>query len=149
MPLAINASLFRALTLILPAFLLSKGIWGLFSPVVYGVLTTNRTHAIVHILLGVAGLIARWKGAIKGYFGFLGSLLIVVAFLWLLPATRDVLSDLLNMNSAVAILNFVLGVVALAIAITANPRRRFGSPTGRTNPPMKIAGKSGTTRPGF
>ena len=32
--------------IIIGLFLLVEGIWGLFSPVVFGVLTTNMTHAI-------------------------------------------------------------------------------------------------------
>lgn len=136
MPPAIKQSLSRALTLIITAFLLIEGIWGLFSPVVYWVLTTNRAHAIVHIVLGVAGLVARRKGAIKGFFGFLGSLLLVVAIIWFVPAWRAVPRDLLNVNAAVAILNLILGLVSLTIAFTENARRRFAMPS-RSNPPMK------------
>jgi len=140
MPPAIKQSLSSALTLIICAFLLIEGIWGLFSPVVYWVFTTNHAHAIIHIVLGIAGLVARWKGVIKGFFGFLGSLLIVVAVIWIVPAWREVPRELLNVNGAVATLNLVLGIVALVIAFTENARRRFG--TGRTNPPMKLPRKT-------
>jgi hypothetical protein len=36
--------------------LLFEGIWGEFSDVVFGVLTTNRIHATIHILLGIVGI---------------------------------------------------------------------------------------------
>ena len=146
MPTATKPTLSRVLTLLIPLFLLSEGIWGLFRPVVFGVLTTNRAHAIIHILLGVGGLVAWKKGAVKGYFGFLGSLLIVVAFIWFVPAWRNMPRDLLNVNWAVAVLALVLGIVSLMIAVTENARRRFGAPTGRTNPPMPT---KGGTSPNF
>src|SRR5476651_990337 len=142
MPPAIKQSLSSALTLIITAFLLIEGIWGLFTPVVYWILTTNRAHAIVHIVLGVAGLVARWKGAIKGYFGFLGSLFVVGSVLWFVPAWRQIPTDLLNVNWAVATLNFILGIVSLVIAFTENARRRFGVPGSRSNPPMKVPRKA-------
>ena len=131
-----------ALTLSICVFLLVEGIWGLFSPVVFGVLTTNHAHAIIHLVLGAAGLLAVWKRATKAYFGFLGSLLIVVAFLWLLPATREVPRGLLNINAAVTAVNFVVGILCLVIAFTETSRRRFGVPGTTTNPPMRVAGKS-------
>lgn len=131
-------ALAKVLTLLIPLFLLGEGLWGLFSPVVFGVFTTNRTHAVVHILLGGVGLVARQRGSLKSFFGFLGSLLVVVAVIWLVPATRAIPSDLLNLNGAGAALNLVLGAVALVIAFTAAPQRRFGLPTtGRTRAPFQ------------
>ena len=41
---------------IIGVFLLIEGIWGEFSDVVFGVLTTNRIHATIHILLGIVGI---------------------------------------------------------------------------------------------
>lgn len=145
MPPATKPSPSRILALLIPLFLLSEGVWGLFRPVVFGILTTNRAHAIIHILLGVSGLVAWKKGALKGYFGFLGSLFIVVAIFWFVPAWRNMPRDLLNVNWAVAVLALVLGIISLAIAITENARRRFGKPTGRTTPPMGIPAKGGTS----
>ena len=131
-------SLSQVLTLIIPLFLLGDGLWGLFSPVVFGVFTTNRVHAIIHVLLGVIGLVVRQWGSLKSFFGFLGSLLVVVAVIWLVPATRAIPSDLLNLNGAGAALNLVLGAVALVIAFTAAPRRRFGLPTsGKPRAPFQ------------
>jgi hypothetical protein len=126
------------LSLIITAFLLIEGIWGLFSPVVYWVLTTNRAHAIIHIFLGVIGLVARQKGYIRSFFGFLGSLLVVVAVIWLVPATREIPTDLLNVSGPVAALNLVLGAVALLLAFTVPARRKIAlSSTGRTRAPFQ------------
>jgi hypothetical protein len=127
-------ALSSSLTLLISAFLLLEGIWGLFSPVVYWVLTTNRAHAVIHIALGASGLVARRSGAIKGYFGFLGSLLVVVAVIWFVPAWREVPRSLFNINWQVAALNFIIGLVALAIAFTETSRRR--------NPTMKVPRKA-------
>jgi len=139
MPPAIKPSLSLVLTLIISAFLLIEGVWGLFSPVVFGVLTTNHAHAIIHIVLGLGGLIAWWKRYLKSFFGFLGSLLIVGSLLWFLPATRDLPRDLLNVNLMVAVVNLILGLIALVIAFTEASRRRFGG--SNTNPPMKFPRK--------
>jgi len=137
MPSAIKPSLSLALTLIISAFLLAEGVWGFYSPVVFGVLTTNRAHAIIHIILGLGGFIARWRGFAKGYFGFLGSLLVVIAVVWMIPATREVPRDLLNINGAVAAVNFLVGLISLVVAFTEASRRRFG--TGNTTPPMSVS----------
>jgi hypothetical protein len=131
-----------ALTLSISAFLLAEGIWGLFRPVVFGIFHMNRAHAIVHIVLGLGGLIAWRTGWVKSYFGFLGSLLVMGSVLWFLPATRGLPTDLLNVNLSVALLNFVLGLVVLFIAFTETSRRRFGVPGSSTNPPMKIPRKA-------
>jgi hypothetical protein len=134
-------SLSTALTFIICIFLLVEGVWGLFSPVVFGVLTTNRAHALVHLGLGVWGLIAWRTGHLKSYFGFLGSLLFVGSVLWFLPATRALPQDLLNVNGAVAVVNFFLSLLALTIAITETSRRRFGVPGSNTSPPMSVSSK--------
>lgn len=126
-----------ALTLLICAFFIAEGIWGLFNPVVFGVLPTNRAHAIIHIVLGLGALIAWRTGYVKSYYGFLGSLLVMGSVLWVVPATRNLPHDLLNVNAAVAALNFVLGLVALFIAFTETSRRRFGVPGSSSNPPMK------------
>lgn len=111
-------------TLGLSLFLLLEGSWGLASPVVLGIFTTNRAHAIIHLVLGVIGLLAWRKGFTKSYLGFVGSLLIVVAFLWFLPPTRSVPAGLLRVNLAVAIFNLLVGAGAIFVAATARTVRR-------------------------
>jgi len=48
--------------LVLGVFLLIEGMWGLTTDVVFGVLTTNRIHAIIHIVLGLIALVTGWQG---------------------------------------------------------------------------------------
>ncbi len=94
--------------LLIGAFLLIEGFWGLTSDVVFGVLTTNRTHAIIHIVLG-------------GFCIFLGALLLAVGALRFVPGAADLIVQLLNVNPAVAVLNIAVGAVALLLAF-AGPK---------------------------
>jgi hypothetical protein len=109
------------LSLLLGIFLLVEGVWGLFSPVVFGVLSTNVLHACIHIVLG--GL-ALWAAATRhagGFLGFLGALLLLVAALWFIPGTRSFIVDTLGVNRAVAIVNLVVGLLCLFVR-TSGPR---------------------------
>lgn len=111
----------RRFTRALGTFLLVEGIWGLFSPVVFGVLTTNRTHAAIHIVLGVIGLLIARHSSARNYLFAVGGLLAVVGVLYFLPGAAWLTVERLNVNFAVACLNIVLGVACVAVAL-ANPR---------------------------
>ncbi|MBA2320480.1 MAG: DUF4383 domain-containing protein [Deltaproteobacteria bacterium] len=101
--------------LFLGVFLLIEGIWGLFSPVVFGVLTTNLLHATIHILLGAAGFWAGRTGRARPYLLAVGALLVVVGLLRFVPVVSDLVISLLNVNVPVAIFNVVVGAICLAI----------------------------------
>jgi len=101
------------------AFLLIEGIWGLTSEVVFGVLTTNVTHAIIHIVLGIIGIVLGWKRNARGFCIFLGALLLAVGVLRFVPGAGELIVQILNVNTAVAWLNIVVGAVALLIAFAA------------------------------
>lgn len=103
--------------IIIGVFLLIEGTWGLFSPVVFGVLTTNSTHAIIHILLGAAGIGAGLAKKARGFCIFLGSLLLAVGILRFVPGPGDFIVRILNVNEAVAFVNIAVGAVALAIGL--------------------------------
>ncbi|MBA3467650.1 MAG: hypothetical protein H0T21_09580, partial [Gemmatimonadaceae bacterium] len=49
----------RRFATILGAFLVIEGVWGMFSPVVFGILPTNTLRASIHLVLGLLGL---WAG---------------------------------------------------------------------------------------
>ncbi len=129
-----NRSIGSVYAMIVGAFLLIEGVWGLFSPVVFGVLTTNLTHAVIHIVLGIVGIWAGLKGRARGFLLFLGVLLLAVGVLWFVPGIRELIISILNVNQAVAIVNIVVGVLALLIALTDRgtriPDRGTQSPTG-------------------
>ena len=113
--------------LVVGAFLLAEGVWGLFSPVVFGILSTNLLHAIIHIALGATGIWTGLKGGSRGFCLFLGILLLAVGALWFVPDVGDLIRKLLNVNFAVACLNFGVGAVALMLALS---QRRPGFSVG-------------------
>lgn len=113
-----NQKINNTYTILIGAFLLVEGLWGLFSDVVFGVLTTNRIHAVIHILLGLIGIGLGWKGQVRGYCLFLGVLLLVVGILRFVPGVDRVIVELLNVNFAVAWVNIVIGIVSLVIALS-------------------------------
>lgn len=105
------------------AFLLIEGLWGLTSPVVAGIFTTNLTHAIIHIVLGVVGIATGMMGRARGFCIFLGILLLAVGALWFVPGAREMIIRLLNVNQAVALLNIIVGALALILAFLPNRSR--------------------------
>lgn len=109
------------------AFLFIEGIWGLTSPVVMGVLTTNTTHALIHILLGLVGMVTGIRGRARGFCIFLGVLLLAVGVLWFLPGANEIIVRFLNVNRAVALLNIVVGAVALILAFAPARSRTAGT----------------------
>ncbi|MGI8481432.1 MAG: DUF4383 domain-containing protein [Chthoniobacterales bacterium] len=108
----------NGLAIFVGAFLLIEGIWGLTSPVVFGILTTNLTHAIIHIALGVIGIVLGWKRRARGFCIFLGTLLLAVGILRFVPGAAEIIVRLLNVNMAVAWVNIAVGVVALLVVLT-------------------------------
>jgi hypothetical protein len=105
-----------AFTAALSAFLLLEGVWGFFSPVVFGILTTNVVHAIIHVILGVVGIWAVLSGHSRAFLVGVGVLLLAVGALWFVPALTGLLVRLFNLNRAVAYLNVVVGTLALLFA---------------------------------
>ena len=109
----------RRVAIVIGVFLIIEGAWGLVSPVVFGVLTTNTLHACIHIVLGLAGL---WMGRgdmARGYLTFVGGLLLLVGLMWFIPIASEVVSSVLAVNSAVAWFNIVVGIACLAVAMTS------------------------------
>jgi len=109
------------------AFLLIEGIWGLFSPIVFGVLTTNKLHAIIHIGLGATGIWTGMKGGSRPFCIFLGALLLAVGVLRFIPGVGELIVSILNVNHAVAYLNIAVGIVALLVGFgSGRPRAASG-----------------------
>ena len=105
-----------AFTVTLGLLFLVQGIWGLFDPIVFGVFTTNKLHSLIHLVLGVAGIMCGRSGRSHDYLFFVGFLLLAVGVLWFLPGATEFVVRFLNLNRAVASLNLVVGVVALFLA---------------------------------
>ena len=103
--------------IVIGAFLLIEGIWGLTSPVVFGILTTNLTHAVIHIVLGLIGIATGWRRQARGFCIFLGILLLAVGLLRFVPGASELIVSLLNVNIAVAWLNIAIGAVVLLVSL--------------------------------
>ncbi len=106
----------RSFALLLSIFFLIDGVWEMISPVTFGALTGNATHGIIHIVLGIVGLIMASRGRAPGFLNFVGILLLLVAILWFIPGTRGTIEQILNANRNVAILNIILGIVSLIMS---------------------------------
>jgi hypothetical protein len=107
----------RRFATLLGLFLVVEGIWELFSPVVFGVFSSNTLHGVIHIALGVIGLWVARKGTERSWLIGVGGLLIVVGCCYFIPGTSRLVVSLLNVNTAVAIFNVIVGVVCLGVAL--------------------------------
>jgi hypothetical protein len=117
----------RRFAMLLGVFLIIEGCWGLFSPIVFGVLSTNTLHAVIHIALGIVGILTGRSGASRNYLLGVGALLLVVGILRFVPGASDLVVSLLNVNFAVAYFNIAVGLISLLIGFTA-PRSSLASP---------------------
>jgi hypothetical protein len=108
--------------LLIGVLLIIEGIWELFSPVVFVVLTGNVTHGIIHILLGFIGVWTGWNARARGFCIFLGLLLIAVGALWFIPAGNELVVRLLNVNQAVACVNLIVGAISLIAGLASRSR---------------------------
>lgn len=88
----------------------------MFSPVVFGVLSTNKLHATIHILLGILGIYTAMRTGARTWCYGVGALIVVVGILWFVPGISEIIVSLRNVNKAVAIFNIVAGVIAIVVA---------------------------------
>ncbi len=107
--------------MVVGALLIIEGVWELFSPVVFGVLTSNTLHGVIHIALGAVGLWLGWNRGGRGWAIFLGLLLIAVGLLYYIPGAHELVVRLFNLNQAVAIVNFIVGALSLLVAFNSRP----------------------------
>jgi hypothetical protein len=111
----------NVLSIIIGAFLVLVGIWGLFSDEVFGMLATNTTHSVLLLLLGGTAIILGIKQRAKGFSIFLGLLLLIVGLLWFIRGADALVINLLNVNRPAAYLNFILAALLLATAAYKRP----------------------------
>lgn len=111
-----SGSLINKYVLLLGIFLLAQGVWGLFSETVFGLFTTNLTHAIIHISLGITGILLAIRHRAYRFSIFVGIVLVAVGALYLIPATTAIVYHLLNLNNMGAVFNVIVGAFALLAA---------------------------------
>ncbi len=112
------------LTFLIGLFLLIEGIWGCFSPIVFGGLSLNHTQAVLHLALGVGAVIASGIRPAT-YLAFVGLALLFIGVLWALPDSRDSIEHALAVNRPGAILDVTLGVLCLLTSQVARSRLPF------------------------
>lgn len=115
-----SGSLINNYSLLLGIFLLAEGIWGLFSNTVFTFMTTNLNHAVIHIVLGVAGIVLSITHKAHGYLIVTGLILAIAGALYMIPATTALMVQWLNINEVVAVFNVVAGLIALMVAYVGN-----------------------------
>jgi hypothetical protein len=120
-----SAKLTDGLAILTGAFLLIAGIWGLTSTTVFGVFTTNTTHAAIHLVLGVIGIVTGIRHRANGFCVFLSILLGLIGIVYFIPAGGTYVRQYLNVNAAVAYFNIVLAIV-LAIVVAIGRQSRKG-----------------------
>jgi len=107
--------------IILGIFFLIGGIWGLFSDVVFGVFTTNLSHAVIHIIIGITAI---GMGAIKLariYCFVVAFVLLVVGILRFIPRADELVVTVFNVNMPLAYFNIVVGVFSLIVGLVRKP----------------------------
>jgi hypothetical protein len=112
-----SATIQNTFAILLGIFFLIEGIWGLFSDVVFGIFTTNLSHAVIHIILGVTAI---GMGAIKlarTYCFVVAFVLLIVGILRFIPGADDLVVTVFDVNMPVAYFNIVLGVLSLIVGL--------------------------------
>ena len=113
--------------IILGIFLIAEGMWGLFSPVVFGVLTTNLLHACIHLVLGANAIYWGTRNRARKFIMFVGVLVLVVGIAYFIPGASELVVKLFNVNNAVAYLNIIVGIIAILLALLT-PKREVAHP---------------------
>ena len=94
----------------------------------------NPLHNLVHVLVGLAGLVLwRRPGGVRGYGLLLALLFGTVLVYGLLAAGRS--WDVLNVNAADNALHLVVAALGLVVAAWPRPRRSAGHRTTGPRPP--------------
>lgn len=102
--------------------LLIQGIWNLIDPPFLEIFTSNVLHAVIHVILGVAGIWTGLRSGAKIFLIFLGIVLLTVGAVYFVEGARAILVDIFNVNLAVAWLNIGIGVLSLLVVMVSRPQ---------------------------
>lgn len=94
-------------------FLAAVGTRGLSRERVLGLVGMNNLHAVEHIAVGVAGVLAGARRRGKSYAGVVGVVLLVEVGLGLLPQTRERFRDLFNADLRTTTVQLAVALVSL------------------------------------
>src|SRR3989338_3032383 len=105
----------KGYALILGVVLLIVGIWGFFTDEILGIFGGNTTQSVIYLLVGVIGIYAGTRKKGRGFNGTIGWIGVLTGILGFLPYTSEILTDLLNTNTATTWLHLAIGVVSLLV----------------------------------
>lgn len=114
------ASTQKTFALVLGIVLLIVGIWGFFDSSLLGIFGVNSPQSVLHVIAGLFGVYVGTKGEGSGYNSSIGWIGIVLAVLGFIPATADLLMNLLNVNMPTTVLHLVIGLVSLGVYYSAD-----------------------------
>lgn len=108
----------KTFALVLGLVLLIIGVWGFFLPggttgEILRLFGVNLSQSILHVIAGAFGIYVGTKGMGRGYnisIGWIGIVLGILGFV-----LKDLLADLLNINTEITILHLVIGIVSLGV----------------------------------
>ena len=106
----------RVFAMLISSLLLIEGVWGQFSSVTFGILSTNRLHSTIHILMAALGLLLIGMGRSRIFLIIYALIVVPVGIAFFLPVVGGVVTELFALNTAVAIANIILGCLALVFA---------------------------------
>lgn len=126
-----SGTLINSFAIAVGVFLMAEGVWGLFTDTIFGYLTTNILHAVIHLVIGTIGLILGIRQTAQGYCIILGLIFLATGILFFLPAAGKHIAHLFNMNVPMANTNLFLGITALLVALSAGPSETARGETRR------------------
>ena len=96
--------------------LILLGIIGFFNKPLLGLFGVNSLHNVVHILVGVIALWMVSKGSSQAFNKYLGMGGIVLGVLGFIPGVKDLLLEILAINTSTTWLHLLIGVLGVGVA---------------------------------
>ncbi len=110
-------------TTIISILMLAAGCWGLFSTVVFAVLTTSIYQSVAFIVLSVAGIICSLQGQVRHFNIYAGIILCIAGLSWF-TKSGEMLVRIFNMNAMLAYLDITLGIIFIISGILSPGKQK-------------------------
>lgn len=112
------ASTQKSYALILGVVLLLVGILGFIPNGIVGekgFFGTNTIQDILHLIAGAFGVYVGTKGKGHGYNAAIGWIGIILGILGFIPTIKDLLADILMINTEITVLHLAIGIVSFLV----------------------------------
>ena len=106
----------KTYAIVIGAVLVLVGIIGFFNAPIFGLFGVNAAQDLLHLIGGAAIIWFGYSGSGKPTNMWLGIISLVVGVLGFVPITADLLTTILNINTAISILHVAIGIVSLGVA---------------------------------